>query len=167
LGVARAPHGSRELAGRGGNDLAGFVGRKEANVGEAVGMGDIAQLGGLPNLVLVRAEVQVAAEAQLELVAVLGDAPPDLERLQRQRQLGGLAPLDADRALRASGLLQARPGLLLDEDDVRAPSRERFRRRDAADAGADDDHVGHLVAKTSHHRLWYYQIGGTVGPLTL
>jgi hypothetical protein len=102
---------------------------------------DVSQLGGLPDLVIVQAEVEVAAEAQLELVAVLGDALPDLEGLHRERQLGGLAPLHPDRPLRAPRLLQARGRVLLDHDDVCAPLSESLRSRDAADPGADDDDV--------------------------
>jgi hypothetical protein len=141
LGIARTPHRGGELAGRGGHDLPSLIGAQELHIGEAVGMSDVSQLGGVPNLVFVRAEVEVAAEAELELVAVLGDFPPDLERLHRERQLGGLTPLHADRALRAPGLLQAGSGLLLDQDHTRAPPGERVRGHDAAGTGADDDHV--------------------------
>jgi hypothetical protein len=41
----------------------------------------LSEFGSLAHLVVARAEVEVAAKAQLELVAVLGDAPPDLQRL--------------------------------------------------------------------------------------
>src|SRR6266498_1278239 len=44
-------------------------------------------------ILVVRAEVEDSAEAQLELVAVVGDAPPDLQRLDRKCQLGSLASL--------------------------------------------------------------------------
>jgi hypothetical protein len=173
LGITRAPHRSRKVAGRGGHDLESLVGRQEPHVGKAVGVGGVAQFGGLPDLVGVRAEVEVAAEAQLELVAVLGDRAPDLERVHRQRQLGGLAPLDSDRALGAPGLLHDRSGLLLDHHDACAAPRERLRGRDAADAGADDDHIGATreivlghslgapLPTRGHAALWYYQISGS------
>jgi hypothetical protein len=76
----------------------------------------VSQLGRLSNLVLGRAEVEVAAEAQLEPVSVLGNLLPDLQRLERERQLRRLTSLNTDRALCAARLLQPRPGLLLDHD---------------------------------------------------
>src|SRR5256885_12371289 len=107
-------------------------------------MRGLAQLGCVRYLVAVRTEVEVAAEAQLELVAVVGDAPPDLQRFDRKRQLCGLASLHPDRPLGAARLLQSGAGLLLDDHHARAASGECLGGGDAADPGADDDHIGCL-----------------------
>jgi hypothetical protein len=148
LPVVLAPHGRGEGAGRERQHLLCVFPAEETDVGEPGAVRVRDQLAQRRQLIRVVAEVDVAAEPQLA-VDLVSELLPALDRLLCERELRGIAALQAQRALRATRALPARLLLLLDQDHLRAARRRAGRAGVARDPAADDDdvrrHGGHEV----------------------